>query len=398
MNARDRHLFDFNPKSDQTGSLTLDPTVLHAYEDRCLLKDGRVTFRAATLVHPALNNAPHTLLHSLQINPSPPMRVMLLHIQSLADALSAEALGAHTIEDSVQTMVFCLTGLSQYLKGHKRHASLEAAEALSKVPVVIFEDGSRAPCSHLAKDIEEDIAESARAVPEAYLGLVPLLVILGARQVLATSAPKVRISAENPVAESGLLHFIRNQMDVPTLSDLRIRVHDRTFYTHRLVMCAFCEPLRSKFTFAEGAGGTDPVSDVEMPEWTAIPAFECLLRYLYQGVVCTESGQELEATEATVDLVCGLLRLADFWLLTFVLEWCEAFLVNNDIISIYNVCDLLTHAFNCHANQLTAMCIHFARVQFSVVSKLDAFSLLPNELKATILRDVPDMPSEQCGS
>ena len=113
-----------------------------------------------------------------------------------------------------------------------------------------------------------------------------LLLTLGARRMLEGSAPRVRVTAANPTVS--ILSFIQDQMDKPAFSDLRIVVGSRTFYAHRVVMCATCEPLRNNFLFEEAnssaAHGIGEVLPIYMPDWVTESSFSCLLRYLYKGL------------------------------------------------------------------------------------------------------------------
>jgi len=78
------------------------------------------------------------------------------------------------------------------------------------------------------------------------------------------------------------------------------------------------------------------------------------------------------------------MRLADYWQLEYVTEWCEAFFAQANVLSVYNVCALLSHAHSCHAEQLTAMCAHFIRMQFSVVSKTEGWRELPEDTRRVV--------------
>ena len=328
------------------------------------------------MVHKVLNEAPSSLLVNLGVHSPAPITVLMQHLKELTLIMDEEAV---TLRGHI---LHSLKKIATYLKSHRNHATNQAIEELSGVPLVVLDNGQRVPCDHVCVDIEADVSDKARALPPVYAEVEKLLLTLGARRMLDGSAPRVKLTADNPTVS--ILSFIQDQLDQPAFSDLRIVVGKRTFYAHRVVMCATCEPLRNNFLFEQASSGMGIIGEqlpIYMPEWVDEASFSCLLRYLYKGKICREDGQNWELNEEAIEVVCGLLRLADYWQLDYVTEWCEAFFAEKSVLSVYNVCGLLTHSYNCHAEQLTAMCIHFARMQHSVVSQTDGWRDLPEELR-----------------
>ena len=159
-----------------------------------------------------------------------------------------------------------------------------------------------------AADIEEDLGPNSRVLPGPYAAYTKLLVSLGARYLLTSSAPRVVVSSV--AGFEGMVPFFQSQMDNPALSDLHCTVGTRVFYCHKLVFCAVCEPLRVMFvTTAMAQPG---VSAIEMPEWVSCEAFECAMRYVYCGVI-EHLGKPFTVTQDEIVVVCSLLQLADYW-------------------------------------------------------------------------------------
>ena len=66
---------------------------------------------------------------------------------------------------------------------------------------------------------------------------------------------------------------------------------------------------------------------------------------------------------------------------------CCSYLASKQIVSLYNVCDLLLLAYQCEASQLVRMCLHNVKVQFSLLRETTEYNALPEELKGMITGD-----------
>ena len=65
-------------------------------------------------------------------------------------------------------------------------------------------------------------------------------------------------------------------------------------------------------------------------------------------------------------------------------ELCELYLSADDIVGVYNVLDLLTHAVECRAEQLKVVCLHKARQMHAVVSRTESWTELAPELRELV--------------
>jgi len=73
-----------------------------------------------------------------------------------------------------------------------------------------------------------------------------------------------------------------------------------------------------------------------------------LLLFIYSGEIQTQYKEKnvvvanlYPHTQFSVNTICGLLRLSDRFLLEFLKQWCELYLSNSVVLTLYNVCDLL---------------------------------------------------------
>lgn len=123
---------------------------------------------------------------------------------------------------------------------------------------------------------------------------------------------------------------------------------------------------------------------VEIPTDVDHNAFLAFLRYLYTGEVC-EPGFLHPPSEESCAMVCSLLQLSDLYDVTHLKEWCEVYLSDRSIAGLYNICDLLTHAEACNARQMAEFLYYIAREMLAVVTKMEQWERLPEELREKIL-------------
>ena len=302
--------------------------------------------------------------------------------------------------------------------------------------------------THFCTDLEESLGARALAVPLVFrdLGFVNLFETLGASSASHVSAPRVKVSAADPTRD--LPGRIQNSYNHRALSDLHFVVagvggsSERVVYAHRLVvglasstLCALITrgaarggragatrgaaalPRAPKYgeddldddddegdeAAGRSSGGDPSVRTLRLPPWVGWHAALLYVQYLYTGRVggggvsgrkCAEGegddGGErapslYPATAESAQSVCTLLRLADTYVQPHLMELCELYLSAEDIVGVYNVLDLLTHAVQCGAEQLKAVCLHKAREMHAVVTRTDAWGELSPELRALIV-------------
>ena len=64
-----------------------------------------------------------------------------------------------------------------------------------------------------------------------------------------------------------------------------------------------------------------------------------------------------------------------------------SYLSSAQIVSLYNVCDLLLLAHQCDAPQLVQMCLHNIRVQFNLLKGTEQYEALPEDIKSEVLSE-----------
>lgn len=72
--------------------------------------------------------------------------------------------------------------------------------------------------------------------------------------------------------------------------------------------------------------------------------------------------------EITTLYCINVMRLSDMYFLPHLKSIMECWLSSNDVIDVYNVVSLLTHASSCHAYQLLKRCVYIARQMYNIVS------------------------------
>ena len=292
--------------------------------------------------------------------------------------------------------------------------------------------------SSFCTDLEESLGERALCIPPflSKLGLVAILSTLGASSAAHVSAPRVKITSPDPAAD--LPERVRSAYNVRDLADLHFLVSDiegggpdRIVYAHRLIVGLSCPTLFSMVTRGGGGGGgssvppaartrntrgggdldEDLMSDEELddgeldcaaapsndasvrtlrlPPWVGYDAARMYVQYLYVGRISGRRGGDdamplYPPTAESAQAVCTLLRLADSFLQPHLKELCELYLSADDIVGVYNVLDLLTHAVECRAEQLKVVCLHKARQMHAVVSRTESWTELAPELRELV--------------
>jgi len=355
---------------------------LASFQEGCLARDAAVGFTQLPVFHEAVDSAASALLSQLRV-PSPvPVDLMVSHLGALAARVGNAMQHGSTLHTVREGLLLSLDKLSAYLKAHK-HSRNNVNFSLTSIPFIVFDDGSTGLASSLCVDIDEDLGPFSRVVPTPYAPHTKLLLNLGARHALQTHAPRVKVSLKDP--SPSIVPFFEAQMNRPALSDLHCVVEGQVFYCHKLVLCAVCEPLKVEFV-TSGLRAEAGISTIEMPDFVSYDAFECVMRYMYTGSI-KHQGNDFEITQAAIVTVCSLLQLADYWALDHLKQWCESYLSSAQIVSLYNVCDLLLLAHQCDAPQLVQMCLHNIRVQFNLLKGTEQYEALPEDIKSEVLSE-----------
>lgn len=73
------------------------------------------------------------------------------------------------------------------------------------------------------------------------------------------------------------------------------------------------------------------------------------------------------------------------YLLDHLKQWCEVYLGADEVLNLYNACDLVVLADMCSAPQLRKRCIYQLRSMLEVVVKMEEWEAVPDALQAEIL-------------
>jgi len=281
-----------------------------------------------------------------------------------------------------------------------------------------MDDGRIVSPSALCIDLNSHLSDLALAPPD-YLpaSLHEVLNAAGSSSISELEPPTLHIKGEAVLQNIGAL--VQNICLSSDLSDV-ILVHQsnsdgklrnrekKTHHAHKLVLALASPAFRKMFSggFAESMEvmavsvgiASDPKSRqkintapsvmnnhrtaVALPAWADPTAVEIMLKYMYGD------SNPLHLTypsEDTIAAVCSLLRLSDFYELEHLKSLAEVWLASNDIVDVFNVVGLLTHAFNCRAKQLTKFAVYCCREMYSVVSETDEWSDLDEGLKRRVM-------------
>jgi hypothetical protein len=300
---------------------------------------------------------------------------------------------------------------------------------------------------HICSDLDSDLGHQARATPSIIRppaqqeqpplwDLTPLLRVLGAVSS-DVDVPVVIVNALAP--HESLWPLITSSFNNPELADVEFvlytdsgttaiggampgtgvhpvtRPRERTWYAHKLVL-GLSSPIW-RLMFSADSGMRESVSCgqsstslpdvrsgrtmVEVPEWCTSGAFEMLLKYIYSGEVGTlqHGSRKAEAlkqhaygaqvamipcSEQNLATLCDVLRLGDFYELAHLKQVVESTIAAWGVFSVYNILAMYTHAAHCHAAQLQAVCVHYIRETYAVVSEMPEWLELSQELRDSV--------------
>ena len=161
----------------------------------------------------------------------------------------------------------------------------------------------------------------------------------------------------------------------------------RYFYCHKLILGMASQAF---MTFFSG-GLSDSIehtalassskddwngTTIHLDDWVGEKSLELFLKYIYGEKKQNVLGA-LPINDETISYCINILRLADMYFFPHLKTIMEDWLSSHDIIDVYNVVSLLTHASSCRAYQLLNRCVYIARQMYAVVSQTPEW----NELK-----------------
>jgi hypothetical protein len=264
---------------------------------------------------------------------------------------------------------------------------------LSTCPFILFDNGESVVASTVCVDLAETLTATVRAPPPYLEGYDDVLVKIGAASSaeFGGDAPIIQIRSRAPAV--AIPRLLLAQINRPALADVTFQFTDgRTIHAHRLILALTSQQFSAMFEsgFAESL---EPMTVVDLPDWVDYDAFLLLLFYLYSGSLEGDATngvalphKELSPpNEQRALLVCNLLRLSDLYLLDHLKSWCESYLGKEEVLTVYTVCGLLSHADICNAPQLLKVCCFIVRKMSAVIAVMPEWQELPAELQARSL-------------
>ena len=406
-----------------------------------LALDAHLCWTTTQLLPPCFDRAPAELLRRMRTQHPPQWRSVLNHLKSsaamwacalevggsgagaaappppaaapaaaaAAAAAADKRLPAALVEPLQGVVLGCLAALLRAVQRVPGAApAIRSALGGGATPCVVLDDGRLVAARAICVDLSSSLGttQGALATPKYLAPVDALLRVAGSVSMQELVLPEVHVRGEPPLRSMtrALLPALKNSAE---LSDVRLVLFagGGARHAHKLLLALSSEAFRAMFSGAgsdamgrcggggggggAAAGGADGWSGtvVELPEWLTAETVDFWLDYLYAGATVAS----LAPTDATVALCCTLLRLADMWMYAHLKSAVEAWFAHNDIVDLYNVVPLMTHAHACNAPQLTRLCVFCCRELFASVSQTEAWAELSEELRARVqgVREAP---------
>jgi len=370
----------------------------------------------AHILPPIFDKAPAGLLKVLGISQLPSSSLVMRHLKQVA-VVWHEQRRLHDYNKHNQVLTTCLQSVvfgCCAVLNHGMHRGLihlpTVRSCLSRSAFVVMDDGTFALPGSICIDLESPLGELALA-PPSYLpvSLHGVLKAAGSSSISGLDPPKV-VSKGAPLVQCWD-DTVRSLCLSNHLSDVALIApgdggRQTIVPAHKLVLALASPAFGTMFGnggFAESMGGGGGGSagsagergsggerenhlnrtrtKVHLPEWVHVTALELMLRYVYG---CGNPLQSLRPTGDTVTVACSLLRLSDFYDLKHLKSLTEVWLATNDIVDVYNVVSLLTHAYACRATQLVKYAVYCCREMHSVVCETEEWEELDEALKRRV--------------
>ena len=237
---------------------------------------------------------------------------------------------------------------------------------------IILDDGKLVAPKEICVDLDEQMGSLAVPVPTYLSKFCPLLRELGSLSIEDLKMPVVSIKGRWPLEtfKNGFSSIFNDKK----LSDVRFAVKTSTsvkdfkyFYCHKLILGMVSEAFMKFFSGGMSdsvlSTATIPTSNdnwtgttIQVDEWVDEISLELFLKYVY-GATRHSVLASLPIDETTTMYSITIMRLADLYMLNHLKSLMEYWLSSNDVIDIYNVTSLLSHASACRAHQLLRRCI-----------------------------------------
>ena len=394
------------------------------------------------ILPPVFDKAPAALLKMIGVSHPPPCSIVMRHLKQVAELWKtkihprnqhnpANNTANGILTTCLQSVVLgCCSVIYNALNVGLVHVPT-VRSLLSKSAFVVTDAGDFVHPGSVCVDLETHLGDLALA-PPSYLPL-PLHSVLkaaGSSSITGLDPPKViargvssAVQHWNEAVRS--LCFSHHLSDVVLVLVQEGESRPRLFPAHKLVLGMASPAFDTMFDggFVEGmsgnggkggngggngggggGGGTSGTggtsssrhkgggenhsidnrsrkTQVKLPNWSDGVAVELMLKYLYgfgNPLV------DVRPTDKTIVSMFSLLRLSDFYDLEYLKSLVEVWLASNDIVDVFNVVSLLTHAHACRARQLTRYAVYCCREMFTVVSETKEWDDLDDALKRKV--------------
>ena len=383
------------------------------YQPDAILRVDAMTCWTATagILPPCFDRSPIELLRAMGIKHTPRFGQVISHLVNVSvlwRRLTYEAYNnVDTEAKTIKSMQACIMSSMAILADahHKNYCNKGSLRShLMNCKFIVLDDGKLVAPREICVDLDDEMGNLAMPVPMHLSGFLYLLRELGALSIEDLKMPHVGVKGKWPLEsfQKDLSSIFNNKK----LSDVRFAVkrnksreenHDmkhefnnnfRYFYCHKLILGMASQAF---MTFFSG-GLSDSIehtalassskddwngTTIHLDDWVGEKSLELFLKYIYGEKKQNVLGA-LPINDETISYCINILRLADMYFFPHLKTIMEDWLSSHDIIDVYNVVSLLTHASSCRAYQLLNRCVYIARQMYAVVSQTPEWNELKN--------------------
>ena len=367
--------------------------VLTSFSESQLSAFAWYTWSSSPILPIAFNGLPHSMIHDLRVETVFQAKQLLENFTKMVRVWQNSRLPLQfaPLQKEITRLMFSAFLDSNTQRNTHQHL---ATNLLKPLPYVILENGSFVSASTIYLDLQDDQIGTFFRAPPAYLeDFYDILVWSGAHETRLVDT--ITIHTKNNANAEILVPKIVESFNNPALCDVVFVIQDPEagredllYASSLLLLLSGGETWAALFSVSNTVKFRNGRHrEITVPEWFTYASLEIYLRYCYTGEIRKQSTNPLDAelhpgNANDVEIICSLLRIADYYLVDYVKQWCEVFLSDPSIVTVLNVCDLLTHADACSAGQLLAVFTTFIKNYFEVISQTDSFKNLPPHLLA----------------
>ena len=358
--------------------------------------DSHLCWTVSNILPSCFNYAPVNLLRKMNVSHPPSCAIALKHLKEVSILwkknfyLKQIPKSSPLLSPCKGVVLGCCAIIGAAMEKNHIHMS-QIRSNICHSAFVVMDDGRCIEPSHLCVDLETHLSDLALA-PPSYLpsSLHAVLNAAGSSSISGLEPPQVSVKGNNCI--SNVNEMIQNMCLSSDLSDV-VLVHSNgeKHYAHKLIVALGSNTLKavmypkmdtSAMSSSTLVENNQRRTQIKLPEWADSTAVVWMLQYLYG---CGNVVDMLVPSGETIGQVCSLLRLTDFFELEHLKSLVEVWLSSSDIVDVFNVVGLLTHAHACRAKQLTRYAVFCCREMFSVVSETNEWQDIDEGLKKRVM-------------